>query len=269
MKIRLTFILAIFVLFSGFRIAQAQVVINEVELNPTGARFIELYNTSNQNIDLTGWYIQRKTQNGTDFGSLVSKTNFKNKSIGANGFFLISRSAMNNTDIVLGDLTLTESNTIQLKNPKGAMIDKMAWGDGNIPNPSDGKSIQKISNTWIIASPTPRVLNVADVIVPIAPPIVPVQTVPLPKANTTLVKTNTTTPKVKTKITTEPQASSIPFPINLNSQNEANSQENSTDSYLFFGALAFFLILSGGAVYFIRQKKVIPKAGDDFHILEE
>jgi len=157
------FVLVGIIFFFGFKLASANVVINEIQLSPTDGRFIELYNSDSSSIDLTGWYIQRKTLTGTTFSSLVSNPNFESKTIGANGYFLISRSSMENADIVLGNLTLTESNTIQIKNSNGEVVDKVAYGDCDesvAANPSEGQSIQRnSSNSWIISSPTPRVEN--------------------------------------------------------------------------------------------------------------
>ncbi|MFH1608963.1 MAG: lamin tail domain-containing protein [Patescibacteria group bacterium] len=149
----------------SFRIVSADVIINEIQISPIENRFIELYNSGSSSIDLTDWYIQRKTGTGTTFGSLVSKTNFENKTIEAGSYFLISRSAMSNSDIVLGSLTLTESNTIQIKNSSGEVVNKVGFGDANdcdgscAPNPTENNSIQKISTDWVIASPTPGVQN--------------------------------------------------------------------------------------------------------------
>ena len=165
MKIKITFILVLFSLFLGAKLAHANVIINEVQIAPTESRFIELYNSSNSSVDLTDWYIQRKTQNGSDFTSLVSKTNFENRSIGPNGYFLISRSSITNSDLILGTLTLTESNTIQIKNENQEVVDKIGWGDVSdcggscAMNPTEGKSIQKTSTGWIIATPTSGVAN--------------------------------------------------------------------------------------------------------------
>lgn len=145
------FIVAV-VFLSGFNLAQAGVVINEVKISPIEDRFIKLYNQDNSVVDLTGWYIQRKTQTGASFGSLVSKTYFENKKIGAKGYFLISR-GLPESDIVLNGLTLTESNAIQIKNGEGAVMDKVCWGDindcdgNNPPNPSPGESIMTTGET--------------------------------------------------------------------------------------------------------------------------
>ena len=163
MSKKFIFVLVGIVFFFGFKLANAGVIINEIQLSPTDGRFIELYNSDSSSLDLTGWYIQRKTLTGTTFSSLVSNPNFENKSIGANGYFLISRSSMENADIILSNLTLTESNTIQIKNSAGEVVDKVAYGDADesvAANPSEGQSIQRnSSNSWTISSPTPRVEN--------------------------------------------------------------------------------------------------------------
>jgi LPXTG-motif cell wall-anchored protein len=152
--------------FSCASFVQASVIINEIQLNPTEERFIELYNSGGSAVDLTDWYIQRKTATGSDFGSLISKTNFAGKSIGAGGYFLISKGDLNNSNIVFDSLTLTESNTIQIKNGAGDVVDKVGWGDATdcggtcAPNPTDGKSIGRTSSgTWIIGNHTPAYVN--------------------------------------------------------------------------------------------------------------
>lgn len=159
------FIIFIMVFFSWVGIANASVIINEVQLSPTENRFVELYNSGSSSVDLTNWYIQRKTATGSDFGSLVSKTYFEGKRIGAGSYFVISKSSMENSDIVYPSLTLTESNTIQLKNSAG-VVDKVGWGDVNdcenvcAPNPSEGKSIQRTSGgNWFVSSSTSGASN--------------------------------------------------------------------------------------------------------------
>lgn len=161
---RYIFFIAVF--FSLANVTSASVLINEIQLSPTEERFIEIYNSESSSVDLTNWYIQRKTASGSDFGSLVSKTYFEGKSIGAGDYFVISRSDITNADIVHKSLTLTESNTIQLKNSNQEVVNKVGWGDvsdcGGVcaPNPTDGKSIgRKSDGSWIVASRTPGVIN--------------------------------------------------------------------------------------------------------------
>ncbi|MBI5148012.1 MAG: lamin tail domain-containing protein, partial [Parcubacteria group bacterium] len=127
----------------------AKILISEIQTSPTNKRFIELYNPNDSAVDLTGWYMQRKTQSGTGFTSLISKTHFENKTIPARGYFLISRDSLNGSDIVLDNLTLTESNAIQIKNQNGEAVDKAGWGGANdcegncAAEPPSGQSIQR------------------------------------------------------------------------------------------------------------------------------
>ncbi len=139
-------------------LVHAAVLINEVQLLPTGSRFIELHNTGSADVDLTGWYMQRKTASGSSFGSLVSSANFQSKIIRANGYFLISRAVLSNSDMVVGDLTLTDSNTIQVKDQSGNVVDSVAWG-----SVGSGESYQKTSaGDWVVGAPTPGTTNGGD-----------------------------------------------------------------------------------------------------------
>ena len=154
------------IFFFGFNLAYADVVINEIQLSPTGERFLELYNTADSVVDLTGWYIQRKTATGSNFGSLVSNPNFEGKTIGVHDYFIISRNSLSSSDIVLDSLTLTESNTIQIKNSNEEVVDKVGWGNasdcGNPcpSNPPEGQSIQKTgTGSWVASAPTPGASN--------------------------------------------------------------------------------------------------------------
>lgn len=161
-KMILFFIGVIF--FSLSNLTYADVVINEVQLSPTAERFLELYNTSDSSVDLTGWYMQRKTATTSSFGSLVSNPNFEGKTIGAHDYFVISRNPLSNSDIVLDSLTLTESNTIQIKNSSQEVVDKIGWGDGCdnpcASNPIDGKSIERDQDgSLLIGTPTPGIQN--------------------------------------------------------------------------------------------------------------
>lgn len=149
---RILFVAVLFLLPS---LASAQILFNEIELLPTDERFVELYNSGDTDVVLTGWYIQRKTATGSTFGSLVSSSKFENKIISAHGYFLIARSAFSDADIVLDSLSLTESNALQLKNPEREIVDQIAW-----EAVSEGKSYQKLSSgEWVIWERTPRTQN--------------------------------------------------------------------------------------------------------------
>lgn len=145
------YIVFVVVFFSWVNFANASISINEIQLSPTVERFIELYNSGSSPVDLTNWYIQRKTASGSTFGSLVSKTYFEGLSIEANGYLLISRTSVNNPDIIVDNLTLTESNIIQIKNQDQEVVDSFEWG-----SISEDKSTQKNSDgDWEEFLPTP------------------------------------------------------------------------------------------------------------------
>jgi len=111
--------------------SQQIILINEIQILPVEQRFVELYNPGDSDIDLTGWYLQRKMQDtkaSDSWGSFVSSTNFDNKTILANGYFLISRKIIGSD--ILSDITIStkEDNALALKNSKGIIIDKVGWG---------------------------------------------------------------------------------------------------------------------------------------------
>ncbi len=150
-----TFALIVVIFFA--RIASAQVLINEVQIAPIQERIIELYNASDSDVDLTDWYIQRKTATGSSFGSLITSTQLTGKTIKAHGYFLISRNQLEKSDVVAGSLVLTESNTIRLRDSKGNDVDQVGWGSID-----ESKSYQRTSaNVWQVATPTPGVMNTA------------------------------------------------------------------------------------------------------------
>ena len=163
MSKKLILVLMAVIFFSKFSLVFAGVVISEVKLLPIEDRFIKLYNQDNFDVDLTNWYIQRKTQNGAKFDSLVTSTFFKDKVIKAGSYFLISRSSTESSDIILDNLTLTESNAIQIKNLNEEVVDKVCWGEitecGStlISNPVSGQSIKFAIQTFVTPSPVNNV----------------------------------------------------------------------------------------------------------------
>jgi len=124
-----------------------KILISEIQISPLEKRFIELYNPSENEVDLTGWYIQRKTPTGTSWISLVSSTNFEGKKIMPKSYFLISRVSIENFDILLENLTLTEDNVILFKDSDREVVDKVGWGQAQdfetapAENPLSGKSL--------------------------------------------------------------------------------------------------------------------------------
>ncbi len=168
-----------------------KILISEAQISPIGQRFVELYNPNNSEIDLTGWYLQRKTETGSEYASFVTKNDLLGKKINANDYFLISKLGVS-ADITL-DLTLTENNSLVLKNPNGEVSDKLGFGSAQdfelspAINPEDNKSIgrkfdentQNYFDTdnnftdFELDAPTPKTQNTAYV-----EPPAPVDTTP-------------------------------------------------------------------------------------------
>jgi hypothetical protein len=153
------------------------IVINEIQIAPIEQRFVELYNPNDSDINLTGWYLQRKTKNADSWGSFVSSPNFEGKIIPGRGYFIISRE-LQNSDVLL-DITLSGDNSLIIKNPQREIIDKIGWGEAPdcegvcAPTSEDGQSIARTNGLdtnnnsldfMVSSTPTPKSANI------IAPP---------------------------------------------------------------------------------------------------
>jgi len=175
---------------SVIRPTYLKILITEIQILPLEKRFIELYNPNAAEVNLTGWYIQRKTKTGNSWDSFISSAQFNEKIIPPNGYFLIARSSTFNPDILLDSLTLSEDNVILLKNPNRDEVDKVGWGQTqnyeHLPtiNPATGKSIGRIwdgtnqihqdtdnnSIDFEKQSPTPKAQNISPTASPPSEP---------------------------------------------------------------------------------------------------
>lgn len=171
-----------------------KILISEIQTDPIENRFIELYNPNNYDINLTGWYLQRKTENATSFSSLVSSTYFQGKIIKAKSYFLIASST--DADIIFRP-TLTNNNSLALKNPNREIVDLLGWGNSpdyetaTATQPESGKSLgRKYSTTtenyidtdnnkedFEIQLPTPKSQNQSLAPLPSLPPRPPLSVV--------------------------------------------------------------------------------------------
>jgi len=111
----------------------SKILISEIQIGSQAdskEEFVELYNPNNFDVDLTSWYIHRKTKSGSDYSTFVANNLFSGKKITANGYFLITRQDYftNLADIFI-DNPLTEDNSLILKNPNGEIVDKVGWGE--------------------------------------------------------------------------------------------------------------------------------------------
>lgn len=114
--------------------------------------FIELFNPNDEPIDLSGWYLQKKTKEAEDFSSLVPASLLEGKVIAPNNFFLIAHASstyIQIADVLTSNYTITDNNTIVLKNPNREIVDKVGFGEANdcagicVLHPEPGQSIQR------------------------------------------------------------------------------------------------------------------------------
>ena len=182
-------------------VVYSKILISEVQILPISQRFVELYNPNSTDINLTGWYLQRKTETAETWSSFISSTKLEGKTISAGGYFLISRE-LESSDI-LYDITLSDSNSLAFKNPNGEISDKFGFGSAKdyelsaTVNPGEGKSIgRKLvekdtdnnSEDFEIQKPTPKLSNVTFVEAPVEPPVEPPAEPPVEEKDITAPK---------------------------------------------------------------------------------
>ena len=122
---------------SESRAISTDVVINEIMVGKDGAtkyEFIELYNNSDDDIDLAGYSLKKKTQSGTE-SNLVSKTKFIG-TILAHSYFLISHPDYIDefdSDLVYSgtSYSIAMNNTVLLYDTEDNLVDKVGYGEAS------------------------------------------------------------------------------------------------------------------------------------------
>jgi hypothetical protein len=147
--------------------------------------FVELYNPNSVNVDLSDWYLQRKTPGGDNWSTYASKNLLNGKKIEAKSYFLISRIGFyaDLADVSMGN-PITDDNSFELKNPNGEVSDKVGLGLGKDPetlatvNPPAGLSVGRKFDSGVYQDtnnnfedfelnlPTPRAQNVKYIVTP-------------------------------------------------------------------------------------------------------
>lgn len=134
----------LFFIFSFNRLLakSSSIIITELLPNPEGkdsqGEFIELYNQSEETIDLTGWAISDKIGQSKEF--VFPKGSF----IPGQGFVLLN---IKETKINLNN----EGDKIVLKNELGEIIDSVEYKDLK-----EGLSYSKGQDGWLWVAPTPN-----------------------------------------------------------------------------------------------------------------
>lgn len=110
-----------------------EILISEVQIKSSQdekEEFVELYNLNNFEIDLSGWYLQRKTATGSNFTTYAPSNLFFGKKIAANGYFLIARAGyFENLADILTENPITDNNSFALKNPNGEISSQISLPD--------------------------------------------------------------------------------------------------------------------------------------------
>ncbi len=144
---------------AGYCEGYAKIFISEVQVYPIEERFVELFNPNDCKINLTDWYLQRKTTEASDYSSFVTKNNFAGKKIEAGGYFLISRQ-LENSDI-LSDISLNDDDYLVLKNQDGQIVDQVNWQNSPAENYSYGRKFgENALDYFEIDIPTPKAQNI-------------------------------------------------------------------------------------------------------------
>lgn len=132
------------------------IVISEIQIAGTVANdeFVELYNTSNQPVDLTGWRLSRRASSVT--GSLTTLVSSLSGTIPAHGYFLLANPAFTNLSVSVDQYYsattsgIAANNTIILFSDNGqTVVDLVGMGTAEQNEtastivPESGKSIER------------------------------------------------------------------------------------------------------------------------------
>ncbi|CAN5296785.1 hypothetical protein BH10PAT1_BH10PAT1_2620 [soil metagenome] len=238
---------------SAIKAETDHLLISQIQLAGTGSghsadEFVELFNPTGSNIDLTNWKLTKKTASGTESTIIATMSG----NIASGGYFLIGGPDYSGTpsaDISYDadSATVSSNNTVLLYGNDGTtVIDKVGLGNATdfetatIANPANGKSVERTTpstdtdnnsvdfilqaipdphSSTSSATPTPTPSATPTATPTVAPTSTPTES-PSPTATpsstptSTPVPTNTPTPTPTATPTMTPTAipSSTPIP---------------------------------------------------------
>ena len=136
------------------RSAADHVVISEVQVGGgvSNDEFIELYNPTSANVDISNWTLMKKTALGIDHDTLATLP--ASTIISTHGYFLVAHTDYDGSTTedftYSGSTIIAPNNTIYLHDNTGATIDKLGMGTTNdfegtvFPStPGDNKSLER------------------------------------------------------------------------------------------------------------------------------
>jgi hypothetical protein len=203
--------------FTKVSAAATHIVISQIQVSGTIAadEFVELYNPTDSDINLSKWKLIKENSTNTLSQNLVSSMSGTIKS---HGYFLVTSqvSAASSTADLLystASITITDNNTVVLVNSAGTQIDKVGMGtaadqeNSNALLPPAGKSIErKIDDTGghgqdtdnnandfaLLNASNPR--NASIIITPTLTPSPTITPIPTETPTPTIIPTETQTP---------------------------------------------------------------------------
>jgi hypothetical protein len=141
----------------------ASVVLNEIAwmgyLGDANNEWIELYNSSSEDIDLSGWKIE--AVDGTP------NITIGNGTIGSQGYFLLERTDDASVPEVTADVIYTGAlqntgETLHLKDSQGVIVDTAPFSSGWTAPEDLTQTLSRFGNSWDSSVPTPRAPNQAS-----------------------------------------------------------------------------------------------------------
>jgi len=161
-------------------ITYPKILISEVQtqgLTDSKEEFVELYNPNDQAINLTSWYLQKRT-NGGSISYFGKKSLFYGYKIPANGYFVVARDGyFESLADIWVDTALSDNSSLIFSDPNDVISDEVSW-----PQIADGLSW---CYDFSLCSPTPGAPNIAYV-EPLAPTL---QSIAITNSATKLIYT--------------------------------------------------------------------------------
>jgi len=162
---KLILVVIVVVFFYGFKLASAEVIINEVAWmgtsNSANDEWIELKNTGSSSVDLSGWILV--ADDGTP--NIILSDKCTNLNINANSFLLLERTSDDTVSGILADCIYTGAlldggETLILKDGNRTEINKVEASSGWLAGDKDTKETMQWNGTsWITATSTPKEQN--------------------------------------------------------------------------------------------------------------